>query len=172
MSLSAEGLSVIRTRSLRVNYTLLWTLLSVAGAVLLAIAVRLHVEHRQPARDEVERVVSPDGRMDAVLYESSGNATESFDYQVVVVSHGQSQTVAEIFGATRNDRSYGVDLQWINKDELNVDYLSAQNQELLASSVSVGGHQVHVSLHSGIRDQDAPTGGMLFNLKERNEPPA
>jgi hypothetical protein len=137
----------------------------------LAIAIRVHAEHHQPARSLVGRLISPDGRMDAELYELAGKASDSFDYQIVIESQGKTREVAEIDGARRNDRSYGVDLDWLSKDELAVNYLSAENQQLFASGLTIDGHPVRVTLHRGVRDQDAPVGGMLFNLRQSREAP-
>jgi hypothetical protein len=171
MPVSVKDVSDFHPTPARANSALMWTILSLAAAILLAIAVRFHVEHHQPVRDEVSRVAAPDGDVDAVLYELSGNASDSFDYEVVIAADGQNREVAEISGASRNDRAFGVNLNWLSKDQLSVEYLSAQNQQLLASDIKIGGQAVHVSLHNGVRDPDAPAGGMLFNLKEKHESP-
>jgi hypothetical protein len=58
------------------------------------------------SRDEVARVTSPDGTVDAVLVEVNGGATTSFGYQVFLVQRGGKRSdpseVAELYEATRN----------------------------------------------------------------------
>jgi hypothetical protein len=171
MPVSVKDLIDLRTSPQETNSAFKWMVLGVAGAILLALAVRMQIDHYQPARSLVERLVSPDGSMDAALYELNGKASDSFDYEVVIESQGQSRLVARVAGARRNDRSYGVDLRWSDHDALAVNYLSAENQQLLASGLTIDGRQVHVTLNSGVRDQEAPPGGMLFNLRESHEPP-
>jgi hypothetical protein len=50
------------------------------------------------------RVASPDGRVEAVLVETSGGATTSFGYEVHVVEKGRpaGDRVAWVYGAGRN----------------------------------------------------------------------
>jgi asparagine N-glycosylation enzyme membrane subunit Stt3 len=142
--------------------------LCVFSAVALAVAVRLN--HPTAVRQVVARVASADASVVAVVYEQPADAKSSFLYQVEVMANGQSQTVAELSGATRNDRAYGLTPVWSSNDNLSIEYLRAQNQRLLANDVSIGGRRVHVALHSGVRDNDAPAGGMLFNLQQSREP--
>ena len=171
MPVSVQDLIDLRTTSQGTNSAFKWVMLGVAGALLLAVAVRIQIGHYQPARSLVERLASPDGSVDAALYELNGKASDSFDYEVVVESQGQSRLVARVTGAKRNDRSYGVDLHWSGQDALAVSYLSAENQKLVANEFTIEGHRIHVTLDSGVRDQEAPPGGMLFNLRESREPP-
>jgi hypothetical protein len=70
----------------------------------------------------------------------------------------------------RNDHAYGVDLRWVNRDTIEVDYLTALNQRLPASQVVIAGHVVHIALRSGVRDPNAQPGGMLINLRQQREP--
>lgn len=119
------------------------------------------------SRDEVARVPSPDGRVDAVLMETNGGATTSFGYEVHVVEKGRpaSDQVARLYGAGRNENAYGANLKWISDNELVVEYLDARDQTLERASVSVAGRAIKVSLRSGVSDPTAPAGGMLYNLE-------
>ena len=119
------------------------------------------------SRDEVARVPSPDGRVDAVLMETNGGATTSFGYEVHVVEKGgpASDQVASLYGAGRNENAYGANLKWISGNELVVEYLDARDQTLERASVSVAGRAIKVSLRSGVSDPTAPAGGMLYNLE-------
>jgi hypothetical protein len=154
------------SRGLRSPLT--FTILSLIAAVLLAVAVR--VDHPKQTRDEVARETSPDGSVSAVVYELSGDAKDPFSYQVGIVTQGKVQIVADLSGAMRNERAYGVNLRWLSNDDLRVEYLQALNQSLRANQIRVAGDVVHVSLHAGIRDENAQAGGMLFNLQQMRQP--
>lgn len=167
MTVSAENVSKLNTPLRVLNSPLTLMTLSLIAALLLAIAVR--IDHHKQTRDEVARVDSPDGSVSAVVYELSGNAEIPFFYQVGIAARGNIQIVATLAGATRNDRAYGVNVRWLSLGALSVDYLAAQNQQLLASDISAGGQKVRVVLHSGVRDESAPPGGMLFNLQQARE---
>ena len=136
--------------------------------MVLAVAVRLN--HPKAVRQVVARVASADASVVAVVYEQPADAKSSFIYQVEVMADGETQTVAELAGATRNDRAYGLTPVWSGNDNLSIEYLRAEKQRLLTDDVSVGGRHVHVALHNGVRDTDAPAGGMLFNLQQSREP--
>ena len=124
------------------------------------------------SRDEVARVTSPSGRVDAVLYETNGGATTSFGYEVWVVSLSASvsrseasryPTPAYLYGAVRSSRAYGVNLRWENRGTIVIEYLEARDVVQNVSEVRVGGESVRVVLRPGVEDPTAPAGGMLYN---------
>jgi len=119
------------------------------------------------SRDEVTRVSSPDGRVDAVLVETNGGATTSFGYEIHVVEKGRPphDRVAWLYDAVRNEQAYGANLKWTNDQELVIEYLSARQEDLKRARVTVAGRAINVSLRSGVTDPTAPAGGMLFNLE-------
>lgn len=146
-------------------------LIGLVAALGLAVALRVHYRHQPPASNEVARVVSPDGKSTALLYELNGPVGKTaFVYKVVLMAGGETQTVANLAGATRNDRAYGVDLKWAGNGELDLLYLKAQSAQVIAESVPVGAGKVRVVLKPGITDENAPAGGMLFNLQEERGP--
>jgi hypothetical protein len=150
------------------NVALTLTVLSLFVGLVLALAVRS--AHPHPTRSEVSRVDSPDGSVWAVVYESPADAKSAFRYEVEITSGGKSQLVASLAGAMRNDRAYGVDLHWIGPSQLSVDYLHAQSASVVAGGhADLGGHSVLVTPHSGVRDESAPAGGMLFNLQHAHD---
>jgi hypothetical protein len=119
-------------------------------------------------RDEVARVTSPDGALDAVLIETNGGATTSFGYDVEVVPHAgkaDAAAVATLYGATRNGQAYGANLRWVGARELSVEYLQARWTRQKESTATVGNEKITVALHSGVTDNSAPPGGMAYNLK-------
>jgi hypothetical protein len=134
---------------------------------LVAVALALLTGCGLVPRDEVARMPSPDGRVEAVLMETNGGATTSFGYEVHVVEKGRpaSDQVARLYGAVRNENAYGANLKWISDNELVVEYLEARDQTLGRASVSVAGRAIKVSLRSGVSDPTAPAGGMLYNLE-------
>lgn len=124
------------------------------------------------SRDEVARVTSPSGRIDAILYETNGGATTSFGYEVWVVNLGASVPRSQarrpwrpayLYGAVRSSRAYGVNLRWEGPGVLVVEYLEARNVVQDVSEVRVGDQTVRVVLRPGVEDPSAPVGGMLCN---------
>ena len=124
--------------------------------------------------DEVARVPSPSGQVDAVLVEGNGGATTSFGYYLYVVPKGKKVSrkpdaaVASLYGARRSESAYGVDLKWDSTNKLTGEYLSAQSAEIVRDAVTVAGQQITITLRSNINNSAAPAGGMLYNL--RNKP--
>lgn len=121
------------------------------------------------SRDEVARSHSPSGRVDAVLLETNGGATTSFGYQVHLVPAGQKARrdteVASLYAAVRSDSASGVNLRWDDSATLAVEYLQARSADLTRPGVRIGGHRVRTILRAGVRDPNAPSGGMLYNLR-------
>src|SRR5438128_4475862 len=119
---------------------------------------------------EDARTTSPSGKVDAVLVEASGGATTSFGYKVFVVPAGKStwlnKKAAFLYGATRSEQAYGVNLRWAGPASLTLEYLTAEAEDLLLPNVSVAGEQVRVSLRSGVPDPKAPPDGCSTTLKD------
>lgn len=95
---------------------ILWivgTFASLAAGAVLLMAWLFSGLVGEPSKDEVARVVSPSGKVDAVLVEINGGATTSFGYEVYVVERGAqpsgSPTVS-LYGAVRNQHAYGANL--------------------------------------------------------------
>ncbi|HEY7546287.1 MAG TPA: hypothetical protein VID27_15460, partial [Blastocatellia bacterium] len=113
----------------------------------LLLAIVLCVSCTDPvSRDEVTRVPSPSGHIDAVLIETNGGATTSFGYDVYLVRSGgnykQGFQVASLYGAARNESAYGVNLKWSEPQKLMVEYLKAHWAELLRDHSVVESEQV------------------------------
>ena len=120
------------------------------------------------SRDEVVRVLSPDGRIVAVLVETNGGATTSFGYEVRVLGKDDynGDEVAWLYGAARSNNAYGANLRWASDNELLVEYLRAREERLEKSIVHVAGRDVRIALRNGVTDAAAPAGGMLYNLEQ------
>jgi hypothetical protein len=149
---------------------ILWTvgtLVSLATGAVLLIAWFFSGLVGEPSKDEVARVVSPSGNIDAVLFETNGGATTSFGYEVYVVKRG-SQPLGSpavlLYGAVRNQHAYGANLRWPSPDSLAVEYLSAKSAKVKMHTQSVGTQSIHFVLREGVTDNAAPPGGMLYNL--------
>jgi hypothetical protein len=119
--------------------------------------------------DEVARVRSLDGRIDAVLLETNGGATTDFGYDVYLAAVDQRLTprklVAMLYGASRNKQAYGVNLVWQDAQHLTIEYLEARQDTLLRDSIRLAGRNLFVRLRPGVLDSTAPPGGMLYNLE-------
>ena len=122
------------------------------------------------SKDEVARVKSPDGKVDAVLFETNGGATTSFGYEVFITPPGagtwRGKEVADLYGAVRSENAYGVNLTWTSNDELAIEFLKARQQELMKPTVDLVSKRIKVTLKAGVTDSKAPSGGMLYNLKQ------
>ena len=149
-----------------------WALGIAASLVALPVAlIVLFVAFLPgPSEDEVARVASPDGKLEAVLVETNGGATTSFGYEVHVVERARkpyATPAAFMYGAVRSENAYGANLRWEKSDLVAVEFLSAKSSKLMVPSISVGGLMVSVALRPGVADPTALAGGMLFNLQGR-----
>jgi hypothetical protein len=121
------------------------------------------------SRDEVLRVASPDGEVDAVVVEVNGGATTSFGYQVTLQPRAglfrRGQDVAWLYGAVRKEDAYGVNLAWTRPGRLTLQYLRARTQKLGEDRVALAGKDIEIRLEPGVTDPTAPRGGMLYNLE-------
>jgi hypothetical protein len=140
---------------------------SIAGCLLAVVFGGCSLFHSE---DEVARLAAPSGDVEAVIVETNGGATTSFGYGVYVVERrdrpSSSSQVASFYGAHRSDTAYGVNLRWESNDTLAVEYLGAKSANLLRPVVRAARRPIAVSLRSGVQDNDAPSGGMLFNLRQ------
>lgn len=123
------------------------------------------------SHDEVARVSSPSGSVDAVLVETNGGATTSFGYEIYIVEAQKRDNpdakVATFYGAVRNEGAYGVNLVWDGDQRLTIQYLKAKSERIIASPISVGTQTIEIVLKKGVQDTAAPPGGMLYNLQGR-----
>jgi hypothetical protein len=139
------------------------------GAVLL-LAWLFSGLAGEPSKDEVARVVSPTGRVDAVVFETNGGATTSFGYEIYVVEHGAQPAgspAISLYGAVRNEHAYGANLKWASPDSIAVEFLSAKTAKINQQTQSIGTQAIHFAVHEGVTDPAAPPGGMLYNLRGR-----
>jgi hypothetical protein len=153
-----------------------WILWIVGGLVSFAVGTVLLLAWffsgliGEPSKDEVARVVSPSGNIDAVLFETNGGATTSFGHEVYVVAHGAQPSgtpAVSLYGAVRNQHAYGANLLWPSSSSLVVEYLSAKSAKVNAHTQSVGTQSIQVAVREGATDNAAPPGGMLYNLRGR-----
>ncbi|HEX8667341.1 MAG TPA: hypothetical protein VF727_03090 [Allosphingosinicella sp.] len=122
------------------------------------------------SRDEVARLPSPDGALEAVLVEINGGATTDFAYAVRLEEpgwFGAASEVASFYAAHRSDCAYGVNLRWAGPDRLLIEYRDAEQAE--ARPARIGGRNVSVQLKPGVTDPTAPCGGMHHNLRGRRQ---
>ncbi|HRF59979.1 MAG TPA: hypothetical protein PLH94_08710 [Fimbriimonadaceae bacterium] len=152
---------------------ILWvvgTFVSLAIGTVLLMTWGIYMLAGEPSEDEVARVVSPSGKIDAVLFEINGGATTSFGYEIYVVEHGAKPSgspAVALYGAVRNEHAYGANLIWLSPDSLSVEYLRAKSAKVHAHTQSIGSQTIHIALREGAIDNAAPPGGMLYNLRGR-----
>jgi hypothetical protein len=146
-----------------------WRPRAISASLLITMALLGAGCGEGVSRDEVARITSPNGKLDAVLTEINGGATTSFGYDVTVAVHGQKrgERVANLYDATRNAQAYGVNLRWTDDHTLRVEYLEATYVRGVINSLNVNGQHIEVELLSGIDDPNAPAGGMWYNQHHR-----
>jgi hypothetical protein len=139
------------------------------GVLPLAFLV-LGCKNTKSPTHEVAHVVSPNGKVLAVLTETNEGATTSFGYEVSVAPKDTEKfhPVASLYGAIRNEQAYGVNLSWLDNHILQVQYLRAKAVENLSNSINVDGQEVEVHLQSGVEDPNAPSGGMQYNIAKQS----
>lgn len=152
-----------------------WLFWVIGTLIVLFVAMGMLLSWQLPdfmksSRAEVARVVSPNGKIDAVLIETNGGVTTSFGYEVHVLQHGTqvlASPAAYLYGAVRSRSADGANLKWEAADLLTVEFLTAKTKDLSKPSVSVAGEAVRLSLREGIADFSAPPGGMFYNLRKK-----
>jgi hypothetical protein len=127
--------------------------------------------------DEVARIQNQENACDAVLIETNGGATTSFGYQVFPLPRGSrpnrgDPAVANLYGAVRSEKAYGVNLRWQDKDTLAIEYLEARHAEQRNGELNVSGHAIRIIMKACVSDSTAPGGGMLYNLEKQIIPDA
>lgn len=126
-----------------------------------------------PRGEEVARVPSPNGRMEAIVTESNGGATTSFSYNVYVASAGSPRPqwggpVVKLYGAFRNEGSYGVNLKWSGDGKLTVECLEARGIKMKSPVSRVGDQTVLTNVQTGVLDTHAPPGYMARHRRAVN----
>lgn len=123
--------------------------------------------------DEIARVTSPSGELDAVMIETDGGFTISLGYEIYLVPKGEKAVkggdVAVLYAARRSKSALGANLRW-EKDSLVVEYLTAKHEEQKSDTVTVDGEKVRVLLKPGVEDLSAPEGDMLYNKNKPKQP--
>jgi hypothetical protein len=152
---------------------LLWTigtLLSLAVVAILLIRWFLPEMMGETSNDEVARIISPSGNVEAVLFETNAGATTSFGYEVFVVERGTKPSgspAVSLYGAVRNPHAYGVNVKWLSPSSLAIEYLSAKSVTVNMQTQSIGMQTIEFALRDGVTDNAAPSGGMVHNLRGR-----
>jgi len=172
----AGGVATVIRRVLLRRFLILVGLLLIAACVVIGweivVPLALFSLFDVPSHDEVARVTSPDGLIDAVLVESNGGATDPFWYDVYLVPKGlpysNSASAVYLSNASRNADADGADLRWETPLRLEVRFLQADKATVRNTPTNVAGRQITVVLGPGISDASAPSGGMLYNLHHRH----
>ena len=123
------------------------------------------------SRDQVARITSPDGRLDALVFESDCGAVCDVVDEVWVVPKGSrhGDEVAWFDDAIRSEHAWGVNAKWDTANHLVIEYLEAGQAKLLMQKTVIAGQDVQVSMRSGISDPQAPAGEMLNNLRRQGQ---
>ena len=114
----------------------------VIGFAFLLSGCRFH--------DQMARIASPNGQLEAVVFESSGGAIDDVIDEVWVVpkgSHG-GKRVAWFDDPLKDEHNYGVNVKWDSACHLAIEYLRAGRAELLIRKTVIAGQDVEISLRS------------------------
>lgn len=106
-------------------------------------------------------MLSPSGQIEAVVIEADAGATTSNSYWVHVLPRGEQKMekpALVLSGAMRNDKEYGVHLNWASPHVLHIEYLTAKNVIVHAQTVTIGPDTVQIHLRSGVAHPAAPVG--------------
>jgi hypothetical protein len=107
------------------------------------------------SRQEVTRVPSPSGELDAVVIETRAGAGTLPGYEVHLVKRGAplftSSEVAYVYGARRAPDVWGVSPRWRTPRLLAVEYASARDAQLLSRYVTMAGQQIEIGLAPAAR---------------------
>ena len=102
--------------------------------------------------DEVARVPSPDGVVDAVSVQGDGGATVSPWYDVYVVRHSgvysSGRLVATLTAPLVDSDNYGVKFVWSTRRDLIVVYSSAKSANLKLTHVRIDGSDLSIALRT------------------------
>ena len=114
--------------------------------------------------DEVTRLRSPSGALEAVVIEGETSVLNPFTYDVYVTPAGRGvragEQVAWLSSASRSKQSLGVNVRWTAPDTLAISYLSASWEEPVRDSVRVASQRVMVTVQAHVDDPTAAPGCM------------
>lgn len=131
---------------------------AIVALVLLLLVLAIY-EFSSPSRDEVLRITSPSGQMDAVVYELNGGATTSLAYDVEIEDRapsGITRKVAHTYDSVRNNKNaYGVTPRWVSDEELHIEYYSSRFDEVFSPYNRLSGPSVRVELKLNVNDSSA-----------------
>lgn len=157
-------------RPLKWIFWIIGSLTALAAVMVMLLAWLFSGLIGEPSNDEVARVVSPSGKVDAVLFETNGGATTSFGYDIYIVEHGAKPSgspAISLYGAVRSQSAYGANLKWVSPNSVAVEFLSAKSTKIKKPTLSLGDQIVQLAVHEGVADDSAPAGGMFYNLRGR-----
>lgn len=95
---------------------------------------------------------SPSGKFKAVVTERDCGATTSYNYILTVGKHDQSFFLTKsawVYGALRNEKDRGVDLQWASESEVLVRFHSSKLQKIEQNPVVIGDERIKVTFIEG-----------------------
>ena len=125
----------------------------------LVIVLGLALASCSPIKDEVERVSSPDGAVDAEVIRVNAGATVSFYYDVYVVPAGSGaagREVADFYGLFRTDGwAEGVRPVWVDNSALQLEFENTRQGNLRQRSVEVAGRRIRLECNGSVDLPDA-----------------
>lgn len=125
----------------------------------LVIVLGLALASCSPVKEEVERVPSPDGAIDAVVIRVNAGATVSFYYDIYVVPAGstaQGREVADFYGLYSTDGwAEGMRPIWVDDSALQLRFEKARQGNLRQRSIEVAGRRIQLECNGSVDMPDA-----------------
>ena len=78
-----------------------------------------------------------------------------------------SESSANLYGAVRSNRAYGINLKWESPDVVIVEYMDARETKQEVPSILLSGRTCASDTPHGVVGEKASAGGMLHNLRGR-----
>lgn len=132
---------------------LLWVIFSIF-IFFSSVILILHVLSGDDIVSEIEthRLVSPNGKVDAVVIEADGGATTSVVQRIYVVEHGSKvlgkpQIVLDgalIKKYDQNTSKYGVNIDWDSTNELRISYSSVKRKIINSLTIQVNNQTIYI----------------------------
>ncbi|MFP5223083.1 MAG: hypothetical protein ACLGSA_12400 [Acidobacteriota bacterium] len=123
-------------------------------AVLLfaIISITAFIFYDICSNDTFSTIYSPSGKLKAVVTERDCGATTSYNYILTIGKYDQSfflTKTAWVYGALRNEKERGVDLQWASESEVLVRFHSSKLQKIEQNPVVIGDERIKVTFIEG-----------------------
>lgn len=108
----------------------------------------------EPVREEMMRVPSPDGEVEAIVLRVNAHSTVAFSYEVYVAPPGERDVPTRIAGFYRvhsdGEPERAVTPVWLDDRNLQITFGAAQMGDLLQDDVVVDGRRIRLTCRGSV----------------------